>query len=131
MGLPLWASASKSGKSTTQQKQYSFFLIKPNRSPKLTRKEGNITREVSWVWDVPLNESNQDLRVNFLEYKQYDAEGKCRVHFTWITDMRDFAEMNGVWDAWVSPGNTPARACVESRLALQHFNVEIGVIAAR
>ena len=23
-------------------------------------------REVSWVWDMPLNESNQDLRVNFL-----------------------------------------------------------------
>ncbi len=48
----------------------------------------------------------------------------------WITDMRDFAEMNEVWDAWVSPGNTPGRACVESRLAAQRFNVEIGVIAA-
>jgi len=24
----------------------------------------------------------------------------------WITDMANFAEMNGVWDAWVSPGNT-------------------------
>jgi hypothetical protein len=31
----------------------------------------------------------------------------------WITDMADFAEMNTVWDAWVSPGNTPARATVE------------------
>ena len=48
----------------------------------------------------------------------------------WLTDMRDFAEMNEVWDAWVSPGNTPARACVESRLAAQQFNVEIAVIAA-
>jgi enamine deaminase RidA (YjgF/YER057c/UK114 family) len=48
----------------------------------------------------------------------------------WLTDMRDFAEMNKVWDAWVSPGNTPCRACVESRLAAQQFNVEIGVIAA-
>ena len=57
------------------------------RSPKLTRKEGDITHEVSWVWDLPLNESNQDLRVNFLEYKQYDAEGKCRKHFSWITDL--------------------------------------------
>jgi hypothetical protein len=57
------------------------------RSPKLTRKEGNITREVSWVWDVPLNESNPDLRVNFLEYKEHDAEGKCRKNFTWITDL--------------------------------------------
>src|SRR5580704_9551901 len=25
----------------------------------------------------------------------------------WITDMANFAEMNAVWDAWVSPGNTP------------------------
>ena len=48
----------------------------------------------------------------------------------WLTSMDDFAEMNGVWDAWVSPGNTPARACVESRLAAPQFNVEIGVIAA-
>ncbi len=48
----------------------------------------------------------------------------------WLTDMRDFAEMNEVWDAWVSPGNTPGRACVESRLAAQRYNVEIGVIAA-
>jgi enamine deaminase RidA (YjgF/YER057c/UK114 family) len=48
----------------------------------------------------------------------------------WLTDMRDFAEMNEVWDAWVTPGETPGRACVESRLAAQKFNVEIGVIAA-
>ncbi|MEM9277613.1 MAG: RidA family protein [Pseudomonadota bacterium] len=48
----------------------------------------------------------------------------------WITDMDNFAEMNAVWDAWVSEGNTPARACVESRLAMPKFLVEIGVIAA-
>ena len=49
----------------------------------------------------------------------------------WLTDMDTFNGMNAVWDAWVSPGNTPARACVESRLAAPQFNVEIGVIAAR
>ena len=49
----------------------------------------------------------------------------------WITDMRDFAEMNAVWDAWVSPGNTPGRACVEARLAATQFDVEIGLIAAK
>ena len=48
----------------------------------------------------------------------------------WITDMKDFAAMNLVWDAWVSPGNAPARACVESQLAAPQFHVEIGVIAA-
>jgi enamine deaminase RidA (YjgF/YER057c/UK114 family) len=48
----------------------------------------------------------------------------------WLSDIGDFAEMNAVWDAWVSPGNTPARACVESKLAHPDFTVEIGVIAA-
>ena len=48
----------------------------------------------------------------------------------WLTDMNDFAEMNSIWDAWVSQGNTPARACVESKLAAPQFTVEIGVIAA-
>jgi enamine deaminase RidA (YjgF/YER057c/UK114 family) len=49
----------------------------------------------------------------------------------WLTDISTFAKMNSVWDAWVSPGNTPARACVESKLAAPQFVVEIGVIAAR
>jgi enamine deaminase RidA (YjgF/YER057c/UK114 family) len=48
----------------------------------------------------------------------------------WITNMDDFAEMNAVWDAWVSPGNTPGRACVEAKLASPKFTVEIAVIAA-
>lgn len=48
----------------------------------------------------------------------------------WITNMNDFAEMNAVWDAWVSPGNTPGRACVESKLAAPQFNVEIQLSAA-
>ena len=49
----------------------------------------------------------------------------------YITDMAKFAEMNAVWDAWVSPGNTPARATVEVKLAAPDYNVEIMVVAAR
>ncbi|MEM9442977.1 MAG: RidA family protein [Pseudomonadota bacterium] len=48
----------------------------------------------------------------------------------WLANISDFDEMNAVWDAWVSPGNTPCRACVESKLASPKFTVEIGVIAA-
>ena len=48
----------------------------------------------------------------------------------WLSDMSTFNEMNEVWDAWVAPGETPARACVESKLAAPQFTVEIGVIAA-
>src|ERR1700753_1741555 len=47
----------------------------------------------------------------------------------YITDMKNFAEMNAVWDAWVSPGNTPARATVEVQLATPQLHVEIMVVA--
>ncbi|HXC91575.1 MAG TPA: RidA family protein [Stellaceae bacterium] len=49
----------------------------------------------------------------------------------WLCDMRHFDEMNAVWDAWVSAGNTPGRACVEARLAAPYWKVEIAVVAAR
>jgi enamine deaminase RidA (YjgF/YER057c/UK114 family) len=49
----------------------------------------------------------------------------------YITDMKNFAEMNAVWDAWVSPGNTPARATVEAKLAAPQYSVEIMVVAAK
>jgi enamine deaminase RidA (YjgF/YER057c/UK114 family) len=48
----------------------------------------------------------------------------------YITDMKTFPEMNAVWDAWISPGNTPARATVEVQLATPKYNVEIMVTAA-
>ncbi|MCK1393869.1 RidA family protein [Bradyrhizobium sp. 1] len=49
----------------------------------------------------------------------------------YITDMKTFGEMNAAWDAWVSPGNTPARATVEAKLAAAQYTVEIMVTAAK
>ncbi len=48
----------------------------------------------------------------------------------WLSDIGDFADMNAIWDAWISPGNAPTRACVESKLASPDFIVEIAVTAA-
>jgi enamine deaminase RidA (YjgF/YER057c/UK114 family) len=48
----------------------------------------------------------------------------------WLTSVANFSEMNSVWDAWVSPGNTPARACVESKLVAPEYAVEIACICA-
>ena len=48
----------------------------------------------------------------------------------WLADMKDFNAMNEVWDAWVVEGETPTRACVESKLAAPQFTVEIAVTAA-
>ena len=49
----------------------------------------------------------------------------------WLSDMSTFAEMNAVWDAWVTQGHTPARATVQAALATPDYTVEIAVIAAR
>ncbi|MBM1688100.1 RidA family protein [Sulfitobacter geojensis] len=49
----------------------------------------------------------------------------------WLDSMDDFAEMNGVWDAWVPEGHAPARACGEAKLAKPEFTVEIIVTAAK
>jgi enamine deaminase RidA (YjgF/YER057c/UK114 family) len=49
----------------------------------------------------------------------------------WLRDIASFDEMNSVWDRWVVAGETPARACVESRMAAPDILVEIQVTAAR
>jgi enamine deaminase RidA (YjgF/YER057c/UK114 family) len=48
----------------------------------------------------------------------------------WLADIATFGEMNAVWDAWVSPGNTPARWTGEAKLATPQYTVEIIVTAA-
>ncbi len=47
-----------------------------------------------------------------------------------LADMADFAAMNRVWEAWVAPGQTPARATVEAAMASPKYLVEIVVTAA-
>jgi enamine deaminase RidA (YjgF/YER057c/UK114 family) len=49
----------------------------------------------------------------------------------YLADISTFAQMNAVWDKWVSPGNTPARATVESKLNVPRLTVEIVCIAAK
>ncbi|UWQ38168.1 RidA family protein [Leisingera aquaemixtae] len=49
----------------------------------------------------------------------------------WLADMKDFAEMNAVWDAWVPEGHAPTRACGEAKLAREDLLVEFIVTAAK
>lgn len=48
----------------------------------------------------------------------------------WLADMKDFDEMNGVWDKWFEEGYAPARACGEAKLASPELKVELIVTAA-
>jgi len=47
----------------------------------------------------------------------------------YLPDMADFPMLNSVWEEWVVPGQTPARATVEAALAHSDYKVEIQVIA--
>lgn len=47
-----------------------------------------------------------------------------------LPDMADFAGMNAAWEAWVIPGQTPARATIEAGLANPAYKVEIMCVAA-
>jgi len=63
-----------------------------------------------------------------------EQAGSDREHIlsatVYVRDMKDFAAMNAVWDAWVPEGHAPARACVEARMARPELLVEVSVIAA-
>lgn len=48
----------------------------------------------------------------------------------WLDDMKDFDEMNAVWDNWVPKGHAPARACGSAHLASPDLKVEVIITAA-
>lgn len=49
----------------------------------------------------------------------------------WLSSMEHFAGMNAVYDAWIVPGQAPARCCGAVQLAAPDILVEIMVTAAR
>lgn len=69
-------------------------------------------------------------RVEALLEKAGSSPQQILQAIVWLADMKDFNEMNEVWDAWVPEGHAPARACGEARLARPDLKVEIIVTAA-
>ena len=59
-----------------------------------------------------------------------DAREKMLRVTIWLADMKDFAGLNEVWNAWVPAGHAPARACGEAKLASPELKVELLVTAA-
>jgi len=63
--------------------------------------------------------------------EKYGSDKKHILSVTiYLRDIKDFAAMNEVWDAWVEDGFEPARACVEARMARDTLLVEMSVVAA-
>ncbi len=81
---------------------------------------------------APVGAQTEDIlkRIDALLAEAGTDKSKLLSATIWLADIATFDEMNAVWDAWVVPGNTPGRACVEAKLAAPQFTVEIAVIAA-
>ena len=84
---------------------------------------GNTVYLAGIVADDPKGKSVREQTTNILTQiegflaKAGTDKSKLLSANIWIADMANFAEMNAVWDPWVAPGNTPARATVEAKLA--------------
>ncbi|EXL02221.1 MULTISPECIES: RidA family protein [Aquamicrobium] len=48
----------------------------------------------------------------------------------WLDDVRDFAAVNKVWDAWIDKASAPCRSTGQARMAQPGMLVEIIVVAA-
>lgn len=58
------------------------------------------------------------------------SDKSCLLSATvYLPDMADFPALNAVWEAWVVPGQTPARATVGAALAHPDYKVEIQIVA--
>ena len=64
---------------------YVRSAVKDGSTTEIEYKHDDIVHRFSFINQVPLNASNQDLLVNFVEYWQ--TTPKKTMHFSWVTDM--------------------------------------------
>jgi enamine deaminase RidA (YjgF/YER057c/UK114 family) len=69
-------------------------------------------------------------QIDDLLYEAGTEKSKIVSATIYLPDMGDFAAMNAVWEAWVVPAQTPARATVQAKLAGPDYRIEIQVVAA-
>ena len=92
---------------------------------------GQVATDLSTAPDVAGQTRQILARIDELLAEAGSDKSKALMATIWLSDISTFDEMNGVWDAWVADGATPARACVEAKLARPDLLVEIRVVAAR
>ena len=82
--------------------------------------------------NAPIAVQTREILANIDRLLAAAGSDKSRLVSTtiFLSDFRNFDEMNNLWMAWVEPGCTPARAVVEAKLVTPGFGVEIFVQAA-
>lgn len=65
---------------------FEEYALSGSRCRELVVEDGKITHVFRYVNGVQLNESNEDIIVNFLDYEERHKGGKIQ-HFSWVTDI--------------------------------------------
>ncbi len=82
-------------------------------------------------WDITEQTERCLAKVDALLEEAGSDRNKLLSVTIYVRDMKDFAAMNAVWDAWIADYEKPARACVEARMARPDLLVEFSVTAAQ
>jgi enamine deaminase RidA (YjgF/YER057c/UK114 family) len=69
-------------------------------------------------------------RVDALLAKAGSERSRILTAMVFLRNIRDFAGMNEVWEAWIPSGAAPARTTVQAHLASEELLVEITITAA-
>lgn len=103
-------------------------IVKHNGVAYLCGQVGNVEKGQ----EISAAQQTQDIldKVDALLAQAGSSKERILQAIIWVSDMQYFAEMNGVWDAWVPEGHAPARACGEAKLARPELSVEIIITAA-
>lgn len=72
-----WVEGFVWGKGSLEESQGEFSYV----------DESGRTKKIRFVNQVPLNDSHADLKVNFIEYWEFDKSQKQLYHNTWVTDI--------------------------------------------
>lgn len=62
-------------------------IITHNPKGQKRKKPKKVTHRFRFMNNIPLNESNPEVSVNFLDYWEHDEENKIHKHFSWVTDF--------------------------------------------
>lgn len=82
------------------------------------------------AWDITEQTQRCLVKIEELLAEAGSSKNQMLSVTIYVRDMKDFAAMNAVWDAWLIDCEKPARACVEARMARPDLLVEFSVTAA-
>ena len=114
----------------------SIQRLQPGKRLSQATVHGDLVYTAGIVADDPVPDAKQQTeqilgQIDRLLAAAGSDKSKILTATIWLSDIRYYAAMNDAWDPWVAPGDAPARACVEAKLAAPPYWVEIRVVAAR